>query len=51
MKHGKRPRVKQKIFIEGHKLDPDNWLVVKDTTEFMEVVNRKSRRRKILDKI
>ncbi|MDF2889757.1 MAG: hypothetical protein K0R80_124 [Clostridia bacterium] len=50
MKHGKRPRVKQKIFIESHKLDPDNWLVVKDTPDIMEIVNRKSSRRKILNK-
>lgn len=50
MKHGRRPKVKQKIFIEGKRLNPEHWLVVKDTPMFMEIVHRESGRRRILDK-
>ena len=40
MKHGKRPTVKQKKFLSAHRLNPDNWLIVKDTPEEMHIVYR-----------
>ena len=40
MKNGKRPTLNQKKEMRIHGLVPENWLVVKDTREFMEVVSR-----------
>ena len=36
MKHGKRPTVAQRKYIQSFLLDPENWLVVRDNnTEFV----------------
>ena len=40
MKNGKAPTRNQKIILKAHGLDPDNWLVVKDLINTMEVVSR-----------
>lgn len=40
MKNGKAPTRQQKIFIKTKGLMPENWLVVKDTSQYMEVVSR-----------
>lgn len=40
MKHGKRPTVAQKKFIQAHGLNWENWLVVKDQPEQMVLVHR-----------
>lgn len=40
MKHGRLPTKKQKIMMRSHGLNPDNWLVVKDLLDTIEVVNR-----------
>jgi Lar family restriction alleviation protein len=40
MKNGKKPTRKQMDFIKRKGLNPDNWLVVKDTTEKMVLVHR-----------
>lgn len=32
MKHGKAPTKAQKIKLKGYRLDPANWLIVKDTS-------------------
>ena len=40
MKNGKRPTLNQKKKIRSHGLIPENWLVVKDTGQFIEVVSR-----------
>ncbi|MFR0755840.1 MAG: DUF6906 family protein [Hominisplanchenecus sp.] len=42
MKNGKKPTLQQKLLMKSHGLRPDNWLVVKNTTEYMEVVSRMS---------
>ena len=42
MTNGKRPTLQQKLIMKSHGLEPDNWLVVKNTTEYMEVVSRMS---------
>ena len=40
MKNGKKPTLIQKKEMKLHGLQPENWLVVKDTREFLEVVSR-----------
>ena len=48
MKHGKNPTRKQKMFIKKNKLNPENWLIVKDCSECFEIVHRfTGKRRKI----
>lgn len=42
MKNGKRPTLQQKKMMRSHGLVPENWLVVKNTLEYMEVVSRAS---------
>ena len=40
MKHGKNPTREQKKLLAKRKLNPEDWLVVKDTPERMELVHR-----------
>lgn len=40
MKHGKKPTVSQRKFIAGKRLNPENWLVSKDTSAEMVLVHR-----------
>ncbi|MDR2024044.1 MAG: hypothetical protein LBQ71_12575 [Hungatella sp.] len=40
MKNGKKPTLAQKKLLKLKGLVPENWIIVKDTTEFMEVVSR-----------
>lgn len=40
MKNGKRPTLNQKKELRLNGLVPENWLVVKDTRLFLEVVSR-----------
>ena len=42
MKHGKNPSVRQKKFLKSKGLNPDNWLVVKNLPDRLEVVHRAS---------
>lgn len=42
MKNGKKPTLRQKMELRSHGLVPENWLVVKDTTDTLEVVSRTS---------
>ncbi len=51
MKHGKRPTRAQKIRLKGYKLNPDNWLVVKDCREKFEIVNRLTGKIRTLKKV
>ena len=48
MKHGKNPTKRQKILLKKFKLDPRNWLIVKDCGECFEIVNRFSGNRRKL---
>lgn len=41
MKQAKRPMREQKKFLKTKGLDPEAWLVVKDTQEYLEVVSRR----------
>ena len=40
MKNGKKPTLNQKKEMHNYGLVPENWLVVKDTNQFLEVVSR-----------
>lgn len=40
MKNGKRPTLAQKKLLKSKGLIPENWLIVKDTPESMEIVSR-----------
>ncbi len=40
MKHGKNPTVKQKKQLQVMKVNPDNWLISKDTPETMVIIHR-----------
>ena len=40
MKHGKKPTVRQKKFINGYGLNPDNWFVVKDNSFELVIQHR-----------
>ena len=50
MKNGKRPTMAQKKLMSENKLNYKNWLVVKDTSECMVVVNRESRKTRTIKK-
>ncbi len=42
MKHGKRPTVAQKKLIKTWNLNPDNWLVSKNTSEGLLIIHRET---------
>ncbi|MBN4067770.1 hypothetical protein JYU11_03140 [bacterium AH-315-G05] len=44
MKHGKRPTRRQKELILSRRLNPENWLVVKNSQEVFEIIHKKSLR-------
>ena len=42
MKNGKKPTLEQKKIMKAHGLVPENWLVVKNLSDYIEVVSRMS---------
>lgn len=40
MKHGKKPTANQRKLIKSKRLNPENWLVTKDTPTEMHLVHR-----------
>lgn len=51
MKNGKRPTVRQCQLMKQWKLNPEDWLVIKDTPDQMELVHRwSSRTRRVIPK-
>lgn len=46
MKNGKKPTLAQKKLLHENGLVPEDWLIVKDKTEIMEVVSRSSLQKK-----
>ncbi|MDD4377189.1 MAG: hypothetical protein PHH48_03455 [Eubacteriales bacterium] len=40
--HGRNPTRREKGLLNKWKLNPDNWLVTKTTTEFIEIMHRYS---------
>ena len=50
MKHGKKPTIEQRRLMEHFHMNSNDWLVVKDTPEQMEVVHRLFDTRKVIPK-
>ena len=50
MKHGKAPTKAQKIFLRSFNLDPEGWLIVKNTDKEMLLVNRFTGRTRTIPK-
>ncbi len=50
MKNGKRPTKKQCEFISSHGLNYENWYVTKDTSKYLEILNKKSLKLRRLEK-
>jgi len=48
MKQGKNPTRRQRDILKRCRLNPDNWLVVKFLTEELHVVNRQTRKVRII---
>ena len=48
MKNGKNPPLAQKKLIAEHKLNPQNWLIVKNLPEEMHLMHRYTGRLRIL---
>lgn len=40
MKHGRKPTKAQKIILKAYHLNPDNWLIVKNTPQELVVIHR-----------
>lgn len=50
MKNGKNPTVAQKKFLKGKGLNPENWLIVKNLHDRMEIIHRNSSRPRTIRK-
>lgn len=50
MKHGKRPTKAQKIFLKSKRLNYDNWLVVKDDSKEIVILNKESNKVRTFEK-
>jgi hypothetical protein len=48
LKNGKKPTKKQKEAIKKARLNPDNWLVVKNLTTELHIVHRTSGKQKVI---
>ncbi len=40
VKHGKKPTVAQRKLLEEKRFQPGNWLIIKDTPEYMLIRHR-----------
>lgn len=47
---GKKPTYNQRKFLYSKHLDPANWLVQKDTPDFMQIVHRYSDNQRTIKK-
>ena len=50
MKHGKKPTVRQKKMLKEYGLNFENWLIIKDTPDRMEIVHRHTDRLRVIRK-
>ena len=48
MKNGKRPTLKEKKLISEKGLNVENWLVVKHTSELMEIMHKHTGKTRIM---
>ncbi len=51
MKNGKRLTKRQKIYLKSKGLNPENWLVCKDTSQEMVIQHKISGKTKLLKKV
>ena len=42
MKNGKTPSRAQRMILESNRLNPGNWLVVKDTGKTLEIISKEN---------
>jgi hypothetical protein len=49
MKHGKRPTLNQKKLIEAARLNPDNWLIVKNLPDQLHIVHRDTGNERVIE--
>lgn len=45
---GKNPTRQQKIIMRQNKLNPDNWLVLKNPTDELHIQHRESKNKRII---
>ena len=45
------PNEQQKALIEQHKLNPDNWLVYAETSKKLVLLSRRTKQRRVLQKV
>ena len=50
MKHGKKPSLAQKELLKRMGLNPDNWLVIKNMPDSLEIIHRHSSRTRMVPK-
>lgn len=50
MKAGRRPTRRQKEAIKWAKLNPDNWLVVKNLNDVLHLVHRETGTKRVIPK-
>ncbi|WP_412761269.1 DUF6906 family protein [Parageobacillus thermoglucosidasius] len=48
MKNGKKPTKRQKEIIKQARLNPDNWLVVKNLPDELHIVHRETGRQRVI---
>jgi len=48
MKHGKNPTRKQKVMLKDSGLNPENWLVVRNTAGQLQLINRATGRQRVI---
>ncbi len=49
MKHGRKPKMKQKIIIKNVGLNPDNWLIVKKLPGELWIVHKVSGKQRVIN--
>ena len=50
MKHGTKPTVRQCRILQAKRLDPDNWLIERETPDEMVIVHRYGNTKRIIKK-
>lgn len=50
MKQPSRPTRAQKEFIEENKLKPENWMVVFESKDTLEIISKRTSQRRVLQK-
>ena len=50
MKQPSKPTRAQKVIMSAHKLRPESWMVISESSEKLEIISKKSSKRKVLNK-